>query len=94
MLKFSFLKTVSIISLLFTFITIYQHNQVVQLKYAQQRLSKKRGLLLAQKNRSRVQLCALTNPEVIKDWALNDQHMQELSYAKTFTLNTNLAESV
>lgn len=73
---------------LFVFAVIYQHNLIIKLNYTKQRLVQKRDKLQKERNELMRQLCQLKDLHSVKEWAINERGMTDMSLSRVFTLTT------
>ena len=70
-------RLVCFLLVLFVFGKIYQHNQVVRLRYSVQRLDKKIQILRAEKDNCLMVQAKLSSFDAIKHWATEEAGMHE-----------------
>ncbi|MBY0354084.1 hypothetical protein K2W90_07010 [Candidatus Babeliales bacterium] len=86
MVRLAFFKVVVASGLLFVFTRIYQHNQIVRLNYAWQRLEHQQQQLSKKINDLLVQRENLKSYHETRQWALHVYGMQASSLSKVVTV--------
>ena len=88
MTKSKFFTILFAISIIFVFIKIYQHNQVVKLSYEKQRLENKTINLKKKKDQLLIELYTLKDPQKVKQIAQEKFGMQPLKLSQILTLTS------
>jgi len=86
MLKIKFGRKLLAFGTLFVFGAIYQHNLIIKLSYAKQRLELKKGKLIKEQNELMKELYQVKDPTKIRAWAMEQQGMKDLALSHVITL--------
>lgn len=90
MKRTKFFSLLFLLTIIFVFTKIYQHNLIIKLNYEKQRLERKVVVLKQQKNKKLVKLYNLKDFNRIKKIAKNKMGLQELRLSQIVTLTTNI----
>jgi cell division protein FtsL len=86
----NFFSLLFLLTIVFVFTKIYQHNLIIKLNYEKQRLERKRVILKQEKNQKLVQLYNLKDFNRIKKIAKEKIGLQELKLSQIITLTKNI----
>ena len=86
MIRVVFLRVMIVCGLFFVFMRIYEHNQMVRLNYAVQRLEHQQQKLLKKKNALLMQRENLKSYHETCEWALHVRGMQPYALSKVITV--------
>ncbi|QQR49001.1 hypothetical protein IPF37_05610 [bacterium] len=94
MIRLSFFKVMVVSGLFCVFMRIYEHNQIVRLNYAIQRLEHQQQTLLKKKNALLMQRENLKSYHETCEWALHVQGMQPYALSKVITVTGHAAKEL
>lgn len=86
----NFFSLLFLLTIIFVFTKIYQHNLIIKLNYEKQRLERKRVILKQEKNQKLAQLYNLKDFNRIKKIATEKIGLQELKLSQIITLTKNI----
>ncbi len=88
MFRMKFSRMLLGLGTIFVFCVIYQHNLIIKLSYARQRLEIKKRKLLKEKNELTKELYQLKDLTKTRAWAIEQQGMKDLALSHIMTLTT------
>ncbi len=85
--RLSVLRVITICSIGFIFLRIYQHNLVIKLNYDYQRLDKRKTQLEKERNELYTQLMCVNDPERVLAYATMQRNMRPLKVGQIVCLD-------
>jgi cell division protein FtsL len=86
MVKAGFLRIIFLLSLVVAVVKIYQHNQIIRLRYEKQRIENKQDKLRKEKNELLAELSRLKDNLQVIEMAKNNLKMDDLKMSQILTL--------